>query len=135
MPSRDTLKEFLKQIPQTMLRRKDWIRQEMTRDVVFLLQVGVKRPTTDCYADHEDQIADGDYESFRPCEACRIDYSQTEGVFLSRDEGERYLKTYAHRYIGSFPRVYGVPATGDLATILSSLGLAVQRAIAEDHEV
>lgn len=114
--------------------------REMTRDVVFLFQWrqlrslgvpdgyepgddgGYNRVGDDCdetcpehitYREAFDQrLTQGDWDV-----PCVEEVWHTEGVWLDRDEAERFGKSKQYNYPDGW-RVYGVPAYGELAGIL-----------------
>ena len=95
---------------------------EATRDPIFLGQVKrVGPPCDSCNRLAEDAEDAADFwESYEPCDEC-FTYWDTETVFLSRDEGEAWMKAREYRWKAW--RVYCVPAEGVLARLCSGVAL------------
>lgn len=127
-----------------MKTRDEIAREEATRDPIFLLQRRIYRGTgyvpfgyyyceqcegtfnvEDGGDEHRHRCGSEDFEP-EPISAeeavesgCWIETWETVGVFLTREEGERYGEDTKHRY-GDGWRVYCVCAEGELAALLKS---------------
>jgi hypothetical protein len=126
-------------IPRKTFRERS--ADEATRDVIFLFQrrrwdviaippgyesedglVSVNEdqfnPEFDTY--HGEQLSGEQLSKITQGEwdvPCALEHWDTEGVFLTRKEGETYGENRAYNYPDGW-RVYGVPAEGELAQFL-----------------
>ena len=114
---------------------------EGTRDVIFLFQsrrweivaipTGYSMEDGEVYrdrdqfnpgfdTDHGEQISGEELSKITQGEwdvPCALERWDTEGVFLTREEGETYGENHAYNFPDGW-RVYGLPAMGELAQFL-----------------
>ncbi len=108
----DILAELAKPLREKMAH------DEITCDPIFLGQVKRCGPACHACQSAADEAPDATefWEAHTPCDEC-FTYWDTETVFLSRAEGEAWMKAREYRWSGW--RVYCVPAEGSMRGIVN----------------